>query len=216
VPIRESASERGARRGRQLRARTSGELDTARRTGGLSFRELARRLGVSPDTVQRALRGEAGSLTIDFAARLAAVVGLQLSVGLYPDGDPVRDRAHLALLGRLQGRVGPRLRWRTEVPVPIAGDHRSGDAVIGGDGFDVLVEAETHLHDVQALERTIAAKQRDLGASRVVLLVADTRHNREVIEHAEELKRRFPISTRACLAALARGREPGGDALVIL
>ncbi len=192
------------------------ELDDARRTAGLSTRELARRLGVSPDTIQRALRGERGSLTIDFAARLAAVLGLQLGVGLYPDGDPVRDSAHLALLGRLHERLGPGLRWRTEVPVPIAGDHRSGDALIEGRGFDVLVEAETHLHDVQALERVIAAKQRDLRASRVVLLVADTRHNRSVIEHTEELRRRFAIGTRACLTALARGRDPGGDALVVL
>lgn len=216
MPFRESASERGARRGRQLRARTSTELDLARQRAGLSYRELARRLGVSPDTVQRALRGDAGSLTIDLAARLAAVVGLQLSLGLHPDGDPVRDRAHLALLARLHDRLGPGLGWRTEVPIPISGDHRSADAVIGGGGFDILVEAETRLHDVQALERAIAAKQRDLGLARVVLLVADTRHNRTVIDHAEELRRRFPISTRACLAALGRAREPAGDALVIL
>jgi len=216
VPIRESASERGARRGRQLRARTSAELDDARRRAGLSFRELARRLGVSVEKVQRALRGEPGSLTIDFAARIAAVLGQQLSVGLYPDGDPVRDRAHLALLARLRTRLAPGLRWRTEVPIPIAGDHRSGDALIGGDEFDVLIEAETHLHHIQALERSIAGKQRDLGASRVVLLVSDTRHNREVIRDVAELRRRFPIGTRAFLAALGRERDPGGDALVIL
>jgi transcriptional regulator with XRE-family HTH domain len=177
---------------------------------------LARRLGVSVDKVQRALRGEPGSLTIEFAARMAAVLGLQLSVGLYPDGDPVRDRAHLALLTRLRTRLGPGLRWRAEVPIPITGDHRSGDALIECDDFDALVEAETHLHDIQALERSIAGKQRDLGASRVVLLVSDTRHNREVIRDVAELRRRFPIATRACLAALGRGRDPGGDAHVIL
>lgn len=216
MPIRESASERGARRGRQLRARTSVELDDARRRAGLSFRELARRLGVSLDTVQRALRGEPGSLTIDFAARLAAVVGLRLGIGLYPDGDPVRDRAHLALLTRLRTRLGPGLRWRTEVPIPITGDQRSGDALIEGDEFDALVEAETHFHDIQALERSVAGKQRDLGARRVVLLVSDTRHNRELIRGVAELRLRYPIGTRACLAALGRGRDPGGDALVIL
>ncbi|MCI0581930.1 MAG: helix-turn-helix transcriptional regulator [Chloroflexi bacterium] len=216
MPIRESASERGARRGRQLRARTSAELDDARLSGGLSLRELARRLRVSPGTVKRALRGEPSVLTIDFVARLAAVLGLQLSVGLHPDGDPVRDRGHLALLDRLHQRLGPRLRWRTEVPIPIAGDHRSGDALVEGDGFDILVEAETHLHDVQALERSIAAKQRDLGVARVILLVANTRHNRRVIELAPEFRRRFPIGTRACLAALTASLDPGGDALVIL
>jgi hypothetical protein len=55
-----------------------------------------------------------------------------------------------------------------------------------------------------------------MGLERAMLLVADTRHNRAVIDHAEELERRFPVGTRRCLAALARSRDPGGDALAIL
>lgn len=216
VVVRESAADRGARRGRQLRSRTSRELDDARRAAGLSHRELARRLSVSPDTVSRALRGEPGALRIDLTAEIAAVLGLQLSVGLHPDGDPVRDRGHLALLGRLRARLPPGLQWRTEVPVPLTGDRRSADAVITGVGFEILIEAETHLDDIQALERAIAAKARDLGLARALLLVADTRHNRAVIEDTEELRRRFPVGTRRCLAALARCRDPGGDTLAIL
>jgi len=100
--------------------------------------------------------------------------------------------------------------------MPITGDRRSADAVISGPGFEILVEAETRLDDVQALERSIAGKQRDLGIDRVILLVADTRHNREVINRVGELRRRFPLATRTCVLALARGRDPGGDALVIL
>ena len=215
MAVRESAAARGARRGRQLRERTSRELDDARRGAGLSLREVARRLRVSPDTVARALRGESGALRIDLTAEIAAVLGLQLTVGLYPDGEPVRDRGHLALLGRLQGRLPPGLRWRTEVPVPITGDRRSADAVITGLDFEILVEAETHLHDVQALERSIAAKARDMGLARALLLVADTRHNRAVIEDTEELRRRFPIGTRRCVAALEQRRDPEGDSVVI-
>jgi hypothetical protein len=41
-------------------------------------------------------------------------------------------------------------------------------------------------------------------------------HNREVVKRVEEIRRRFPVTTRACLAALAAGRDPGGDALVII
>jgi hypothetical protein len=82
--------------------------------------------------------------------------------------------------------------------------------------FEILVEAETHLHDVQALERSIAAKARDMGLARALLLVADTRHNRAVIEDTEELRRRFPIGTRRCLAALEQRRDPEGDSVVIL
>jgi len=216
MPIREKAAERGTRRGRMLRNRTAVGLADARRASGLSLREVARRVGVGHNVVVRAERGDAATLSIDMIARIAAVLGQELSVSLHPDGDPVRDKGHLALLGRFRSRLGPGVRWRVEVPMPIEGDRRSADAVIGLEALEAMVEAETHLDDIQALERGIAAKQRDLGVGRVILLVADTRHNRAVIEGVPELRRRFPIGTRACLFALAAGRDPGGDGLVIL
>ena len=160
--------------------------------------------------------GAAVSLTIDLLAQLAATLGLQLAASLHPDGDPVRDKGHLALLRRFRSRLHPVLRWRTEVPIPMAGDARSGDGLIDGGTWDALVEAETHLGDLQLIERRAAAKQRDLGADYLILLVADTRHNREVLRLHPELRERFPIGTRACLAALASSRPPSGDCLVIL
>ena len=78
------------------------------------------------------------------------------------------------------------------------------------------VEAETRLGDVQATERRLRAKQRDLGATRAILLVADTRHNRRVITVVPDLTRQFPVGTRGCLAAFRAGRDPGADCLVIL
>jgi transcriptional regulator with XRE-family HTH domain len=216
MPVRESAVERGARRGRQLINHLAVELDHARRAAGLSFREVARRVGVNPETVRRALHGETSASTVDLAARLAAVLGLQLSVGLHPDGDPVRDRAHLALLARLRARLVGHVTWRFEVPIPIVGDRRSADAVIAGAFGDALVEAETRLDDIQRLERKVAAKARDLGLALVILLVADTRHNREVIGMHPELGVAFPIITRACLAAISKGRKPPGNCLVVL
>jgi transcriptional regulator with XRE-family HTH domain len=216
MPIRERAAQRGARRGQWLRGRLADGLATARRGSGLSLREVGRRLGVGHDRVARAERGDPIALTIDFAAQMAAVLGLELGLSLHPDGDPVRDKGHLALLARFRSRLDPGLGWRTEVAMPIIGDRRSADAVITGPGFGVLIEAETHLDDVQALERSIAGKQRDLGIDRVVLLVSDTRHNREVTRRVAELRRRFPVETRSCLQALRRGGDPGGDALVIL
>lgn len=216
MPIRETPTERGARRGRMLLARTADGLLAARHASGLSLREVGRRVGVGHDRIARAERGDPEALTIDLAARIAPVVGLELNVSLHPDGEPVRDKAHLALLERLRSRLGPDVRWRTEVPMPIPGDRRSADAVIEATGFEAIVEAETHLADIQVLERGIAGKQRDLGVDRVILLVADTRHNRAVIQRVPELRRRFPIATRACLAGLAHGRDPGGDALVVL
>ena len=208
----ETAATIGTGRSRLLRQRIAEELTIARRTGGLSVREVARQVGVSPAQIERALRGEAGALTLDLAARIAPVVGLQLAASLHPNGDPVRDRAHLALLGRFRRRLHPSLDWRTEVPIPITGDLRAGDGVVFGRYGTILVEAETKVSDIQAVERKARLKQRDLGAERLILLVADTPHNRKVLELHPELRARFTIGARRCLAALARGEDPEGIA----
>jgi transcriptional regulator with XRE-family HTH domain len=206
----------GERRSRVVRLRLAEELLNARLSAGLSRRELGRRIGVSADRVARSEAGHADALTIDLAARMAPALGLTFAAQLYPDGDPVRDRGHLALIERLRKRLGQGVRVRVEVPVPIAGDKRSGDAIVAYEGGDVLFEAETHLGDLQAIERKAAAKQRDLAAGRLVVLVAETRHNRDVLRLHPELRERFPVSGRACLAALIAGHDPGGDSIVVL
>ncbi len=155
-------------------------------------------------------------MTIEMAARYAAVLGLTLAVSVHPDGDPIRDRGHLALLERFRRRLPAGVRWRTEVPIPIAGDQRSGDAVVSTRAAEHLIEAETHLGDFQALERRIGAKVRDLGADRAVLLLADTRHNRAMLKAIPAIRERFPVDMRAWFQAINQGRDQGGDALVIL
>lgn len=216
MPVHDASADRGARRSRFLRTRLATDLEAARITAGLSHRELGRRSGIDRERVALALRGDRQALTLDIAARIAPVLGLELGASLHPDGDPVRDKAHLALIRRMRARLGAGVSWRSEVPIPIAGDRRSADGVIVGMGVEIYVEAETRLGDVQALERSIAGKQRDLGIERVILLVADTRHNRDVIARVPELRSRFPIGTRAALAALSRGQVPAGDALVVI
>jgi hypothetical protein len=147
---------------------------------------------------------------------MASVLGCELSLGIHAIGAPIRDKAHVALLARFAARLSRLLRWRTEVSVPLPGDLRSADGMIDGVDFDAIVEAETRLDDIQAVERRLRAKQRDLGAKRAILLVADTRHNRAVIAQLPDLSERFPIGTRAALHALSRGEDPGGDCLVIV
>jgi hypothetical protein len=135
---------------------------------------------------------------------------------VHPVGAPIRDKAHVALLGRFAARLAGSISWRTEVPMPIPGDLRSADGLAAGLGFWAIVEAETRLDDIQATERRLRAKQRDLVVNRAILLVADTWHNRAVLKLVPELRAQFPISARSCLAALARGHDPGGDCLVVL
>ncbi|HXG26911.1 MAG TPA: helix-turn-helix transcriptional regulator [Candidatus Binatia bacterium] len=216
MAVRESANARGDRRSRELRQRLAESISEARVAAGLSLREVARRVGVHVDTLIRLEAADSTTMTVDLVARVAAVLGLKLAASLYVDGDPVRDEGHLKLLARFRARLGPGLRVQAEAPMPISGDPRSGDALVGTEEWSALVEAETRVGDVQLVERRAAAKQRDLGADRLILLVADTGHNREVLRLHPELRERFPIDARTCLRRLGQSLDPGGDALVIL
>jgi hypothetical protein len=173
-------------------------------------------VGISHTELQRIEAGEAPHVSLRALSRIASALGTDLSLRIFPSGSPVRDGGHLALLARFRARLHPSLAWRSEVPMPIPGDLRSADGVIDCDVFDAMVEAETRVDDVQAVERRALAKQRDIGCRRLILVLADTRHNREVVRTVPDLALRFPIGTRACLRALARGQDPGGDCLVLL
>ena len=112
--------------------------------------------------------------------------------------------------GSGQASIG---RARSPCPSPGTGAARTPSLSLRPAG---LVEAETRIADIQALARRIRAKSRDLRLEKVVLLVADTRHNRQVISLHPELRASFPLTSRACLAALGAGRQQEADALVIL
>ncbi len=216
MPTWQSTRHCATRRARLLLVRIGDELRRARIAAGLSTRKVGAVLRISHTQVQRIEAGNAPHIDIDLIARFAAVVGCELSMGIHPVGTPVRDKAHLALLARFASRLHPSIAWRTEVPMPIPGDLRSADGRAASNDFAAIIEAETRLDDVQAAVRRLRSKQRDLDVPRAILLVADTRHNRKVIDEVPDLRREFPIDTRHCLLALGRGEDPGGDCLVIL
>ncbi len=182
----------------------------------MSTRRLGELAGISHTQVRRIEAGMAPRVDLDVLCRMASVLGAEMSLGLHPVATPVRDAAHLALLGRFSARLAATLRWRTEVPMPMPGDLRAADGLVAGSDFRAVVEAETRLGDVQAVERRGRRKVCDLEARRLILLVSDTRHNRRVVSMTPELSERFPISQRAALANLARGLDPAGDCVVIL
>jgi hypothetical protein len=142
---------------------------------------------------------------------------MELSARAYPAGPALRDAAHLALLERLRKWIGAAFTWRTEVPLGPPGDQRAWDAVLTGIGVRIAVEAETRLRDLQALLRRLELKRRDGQVDRLVLLVADTRANRAFLRVASGLLvQSFPVPHAVALAALSDGRDPGGDAIVLL
>jgi hypothetical protein len=190
------------------------DIDAARRGGGLSNRDVGRACGVDPSTVWRILHADTRVADLQLQACIAAAVGLDLRLHAFPAGDPIRDAGQARLLERLRRDLGPGLRWRTEVPLPIEGDLRAWDAGISGSDWRLMVEAETVIADVQALERRLARKLRDGGVDHCLLLVADTPRNRQAVAAAPAAFAAWPLRTRDILAALRSGRRPGAGGIV--
>jgi hypothetical protein len=185
----------------------------------LSLREVAAASGASHQQLLRFEHGDLSRVSMNEVGAWCAVVGLDLAIRAYPAGDPIRDRAQLALLGRLRARLHPSLRWRTEVPLPIEGDLRAWDAEISGREpapWHARVEAETRIADGQALERRLSLKLRDDPHGHLILLVADTRANRGALRTLRIGLRDVPLEPRPLLAALAVGRDPGANGIVML
>lgn len=206
-----------SRQGRWILLDIGRELRLARVSGGLRQRDIAEGLGMSKGRVCRIEQGRVRTLNLPELARLAAAVGLKPYVRLFPLGRRLLDAPQLALLGRLRTRLHPSWTWATEVPMPIAGDLRSADCVIAIPDSRVLIEAYTRFADYQAQTARAAQKKRDLGADRLVLLLAATHANRSAAREARAVAAgSFPLGTRATLTALADGLDPGGDAIVFL
>lgn len=143
-------------------------------------------------------------------------LGHKVVVTAYPIGEPLRDTGQVRLLERFNARLSPDWRRFAEAVMPASGDLRAWDELLRGP-VSIGVEAEARPNDLQAVERAISGKRRDSGVDRVVLLLSDTPANRRLIQHHIGLLRQtFPLDTPSCLAALAAGRDPGADALVVI
>ncbi len=178
---------------------------------------VARGAGVSHTTVGRIERASLPGVSIDILGRICAAVGLDLVVRAYPNADPIRDQAQVALLERLRQRLPPTCRWNAEVPLARPGDLRAWDAVVRTADGPTAIEAETRLADVQAMQRRIGLKQRDGGMSRVVILIAATDANRRALAASRAaLRTDYPLDTREVIAALIDGRQPPANGIVVL
>jgi transcriptional regulator with XRE-family HTH domain len=217
MPARERPIDRGRARAHAAVLDVGREIREARRHHGLDQATVARAAHISRSQLSRIERGLVAGLSFDVAARLLSAVGMELSARAYPAGEPVRDAAHLALLGRLRGRLHRTLVWRAEVGINVTRDQRAWDAVVSGDGWRIAVEAETRPRDLQRLLRRLALKQRDDGMAVVILLLAATRHNAALIAvYRGELNAMFPCDGRRALELLAAGVTPDASAVILL
>jgi hypothetical protein len=220
LPARQRHLDIGTRRGQALLAELTREAERARLERGLSYSDIGRAMHLDRTQVARICRGRSPHLSVLRTAQLLAVVGLDLSARASPGGQPIRDIAQIALLRRFRSILGPDLKWRAEVPVielPGSFDRRAWDAAIEGTGLVVRVEAETAVRDAQAVIRRIALKLRDGRVDRVLLVLADTKRNREAVAAAtSEFDSLFPTSPRAALHDLRAGLAPAGNAVLFI
>jgi transcriptional regulator with XRE-family HTH domain len=217
MAIRSRPLYEAVRLARWLRTDMGRELRLARRTSGMRQSDVARLLHTSQSRVCRVEHGRVATLNLEDLARHAAAVGLKPSFKLYPLGRRLLDKPQLELLARFRTRLHSSWLWATEVPIPRAGDLRSCDCIIRTAECVVLVEAFTAFVDFQAQSASAMRKKRDFGADRLVLLVAATHANRRALAEARAVATSgFSLSTKAVLSALAEGRDPGTDAIVLL
>ncbi len=189
------------------------ELRAARMARGLSQAEVAAAIGTSQAEMSRREVGRTDGARGAALAVHAAAVGLQLVMRCHPAGDGLRDAGQLRWIRAFAARVGSGWRIALEVPVPIAGDRRAVDMMLTAGNARIAVEVVTRLTDVQAQLRRARLKARDIGATRLILVIAGSARNRRAVAAARgSLVASFMLDARSVLAELAAGRDPGIDA----
>lgn len=212
----ERAGDRGRRHGRKIRTSLASERCDARLSAGLSQRDVAKAPGLTQSRISRTELDATPSPRLDEVAAHAAALGLRFWAQTFPEGPAVRDAGQLRLLQRLRAVVSPAFVWRSEVPLGIPGDRRAWDVLLDGPAL-VAIDAETRLHDVQALQRRSELKLRDSGLPCLVLVVSATHHNAAVLRlHRAALASTFPLATRETLGGLRAGRAPRSNGIAVL
>jgi transcriptional regulator with XRE-family HTH domain len=175
----------GTRRGSRALQSLADEYRERRIALGLSQEQVGSAVGISGSSYSRIESGLSPGLSVVRACQIGRVLGLDISVRAYPGPAPLRDGPQWHRLLRVLDVVGPPLSYGTEVPLPqrpeAPTEQRAWDAMISGGGLRTGVEMEMRVRDAQALERRTQLKMRDDPVDRLLLLLADTRTDREML-----------------------------------
>jgi transcriptional regulator with XRE-family HTH domain len=217
MPPRLRALQEAERRSTRSLREQGAELREARIAAGLTQADVARALGSSASKVGRIERGEDMQVSAVDLARVAAVVGRQLWMRIYPAPGALRDAPQLDVEAKLLEEIkGAAWEVMLEQDVGIVGDLRAFDVELRG-VVRIGVEFFTRLRDVQAQIRPVMQKQRDSGVDRLLLVFKDTHANRRAVREAgPALRAAFPMQGRLLIAALREGRDPGANGILFL
>jgi transcriptional regulator with XRE-family HTH domain len=184
----------------------------------VSQRAIAKELGWSQSEVNRLERFGFPSVPAVRLCELGSVLGLDLSASFHPVGDAIRDAGHQKVRSRFVRLVAsPPYVITHEAPFPAMGDIRSWDLLLRLDDFLVGIEIETRVRDIQACVRRIRARERSGGVDEIIVVLADTAHNRRIVaELREALGERFGTKPRALIDALRSGRRIPGSGVILI
>lgn len=242
---RETRVRRGRRRGTELVTRVTKELRDARISAGLAQSEIADAVGLAASNVSRFEAQELDDVGVRRLSEIASVLGLELSVGLHPVGDPVRDKGQLALAARFKAMLSERWRVTSETLLPGQGELRAWDKLLRLVGESPLVrespvvgespliresrvvgetrpylvgvDLETRIRDIQALVRRTRLRERDGKVDAILLVVADSATNRRLVDELRGgLGDRYQTSPRDILRGLRSGERLVGSGVVLV
>lgn len=204
-----------------LLARTLSEFAIARDAAGLSHDQLAAALGRSPTSVRRLLTGGLEDSGVIALSEVASVLGFEVSLGLHPVGDALRDKGQLAVGRRFDELLASVWRVTDETLLPGAGELRAWDKLLRLVGasppYLVGVDIETRIRDIQALTRRTRTPERDGQADAILIILADTATNRRLApELRSALGDNYTTTPRALLRNLRSGERLVGSGVVLV
>jgi hypothetical protein len=85
------------------------------------------------------------------------------------------------------------------------------------ESYLVGVEAETRIRDVQELVRRLRQRERDGGADEILLVLANSAHNRALVEELRAaLGDRYATAPKVLLHCLRAGRRLPGSGVILI
>ncbi|MET0772143.1 MAG: helix-turn-helix domain-containing protein [Candidatus Limnocylindrales bacterium] len=218
-PSRTRPQREGRRRARSEVEALIGTLRQAREDAGLSQRSLSIAAGLGPTAV-RQVEGGDHEPSIGVLARIAAVLGGELSVRYYPGAGPrIRDHLQAAMLDALiDVRHG---RWTASPEVWVTSPVKGVIDLLLSDGTTrVVCEAHSQLRRIEQQVRWLGAKVTAVAFPGApppssLLLVRDCAATRQVaIHYAALISSAFPARHADAIAALVDDAPWPGPALV--